>query len=331
MTRWIAALPLVVALGAPPAFAQENHLLVIAGLSGDPENAALFDRWAATLVDAARGPFKLPAESVLYLSEDPSRDPKRATGRSTREGIETAVAALASRARPGDHVFVVLIGHGDTTGAEPRVNLPGPDLAARDFARLMERFKAQTVVFVDTTEASASFVPALAGRDRVVITATKTDGERNQTRFAEFLVQAFTTPEADADKDGRISMLEAFLWAKRKVAESYEQQGQILTEHAVLDDDGNGKGSDNPGQPGNDGALARTLFLAPDSSRAAPETVSDPALRALYEERRALEDKLGTLKAARDTTDPAAYDREMEQLLIDLAKKNREIRDKEKK
>jgi len=127
----------------------------------------------------------------------------------------------------------------------------------------MARFKAQRVAFVNTASASGGFVPALAGRDRVVITATKTDGERNQTRFGEFFVRALTGEDADLDKDSRVSLLEAFLWARRRVVESYEKQGQILTEHAVLDDDGNGKGSDTPGQPGTDGAVARTVFLAP--------------------------------------------------------------------
>ena len=83
------------------------------------------------------------------------------------------------------------------------------------------------------------------------------------------------------DKDGRVSMLEAFTWTRRRVAESYERDGQLLTEHAVLDDDGDGKGTDEPGQPGGDGALARTLFLSAAAAARAAGRDADPELRAL--------------------------------------------------
>ncbi len=107
---------------------------------------------------------------------------------------------------------------------------------------------------------------ALSGKDRTVITATRTEGERNQTRYGEYFAEALSTDDADMDKDGRVSMLEAFTWARRRVVESYERDGQLLTEHAVLDDNGDGKGTDEPGQPGEDGALARTLFLSAGSA-----------------------------------------------------------------
>ena len=91
--------------------------------------------------------------------------------------------------------------------------------------------------------ASGGFVPALAGKNRTIITATKTDGERNQTRFGEYFAAAFAgnAADADTDKDGRVSVLEAFLWARARTADSYSRDGQLLTEHAVLDDDGDGK------------------------------------------------------------------------------------------
>jgi hypothetical protein len=330
MTRLFAALAIVLGLAAPGA-PQGAHLLVVVGLGGDEENARLFHGWAAALVDAARDRHKLPAESVVYLGEDPARDPARLSGRATREEIEGAVDRLAARARPGDRVLVVLIGHGGSATGDARFNLPGPDLTAADFARLMDRLKAQLVTFVNTASASGPFVRALAGHDRVVIAATRTEGERNQTRFGEFFVEALTASEADLDKDGRVSMLEAFTWARQRVADAYRQQGQLLTEHAVLDDDGDGKGSDASGQAGTDGALARTLFMDGDTGRAAPDASADPALRALHEQRRAIEDRISALKASKGRVDEARYERELEQLLIDLARKTREIREKEKK
>jgi hypothetical protein len=330
MTRALGVLALLLALAAPAA-AQESHLLVIVGLGGDPENSALFHKWASTLVDAARERFQLPAESVIYLGEDPARDPKRINGRSTKEGIEAAIDRLAARARPGDQVFIVLIGHGAAAAGEARFNLPGPDLGVKDYARLLSRFAAQTVVFVNTASASGGFIAGLAGPNRVIITATKTEGERNQTRFGEFFTGAFSTNEADLDKDGRVSLFEAFTWARQRVMDSYAKEREIPTEHPVIDDKGDGKGIDDPGKGASDVSIARTVFLAPDPAARAAAATNDPALKALYEERRAIEGRIAALKASKAQVTAAEYDRQMEQLLLDLARKDREIREKEKK
>jgi hypothetical protein len=341
MKRVIAAVAVVLlavtaAAGGPPAVqggaAQASHLLVVVGLGGDLENADRFHHWAVTLVDAARGRYGLPADSVIYLGEDPSRDPARIGGKSTREGVARAIAQIASRARPGDRVFIVLIGHGASATSGARFNLPGPDLTALEFAKLLDRLAAQTVVFVNTASASGGFVPALAGKDRAVISATKTDGEKNQTRFGEYFVAAFAAPDSDADtdKDGRVSVLEAFLWARARTADSYNRDGQLLTEHAVLDDNGDGKAADAPGQPGGDGALARTIFLSAASSVRPSGDVTDPELRALVVQRDALEARIAALKASKDKTEPEQYERDLEQLLIDLARVNRAVREKQK-
>jgi hypothetical protein len=314
-----------------PAFAQGSHLLLIVGLGGDHENAERFHRWASAIADAAKDRYGVPASSVVYLGEDPARDEARISGRSTREAVDAAAARLASQARPGDRVFVVLIGHGASATGEARFNLPGPDLAAADFARLVGRFAAQQVVFVNTASASGGFVAALSGKDRTVIAATRTDGERNQTRYGEFFAEALSSDDADMDKDGRVSMLEAFTWARRRVAESYERDGQLLTEHAVLDDNGDGKGTDEPGQPGGDGAVARTLFLSAGSNQPVPGADADPEIRALVEKRQALEELIATLKASKDKTDPAAYASEFERLLVDLARTNAAIKEKVKR
>lgn len=330
--RVAAAVALGLVLGVPrAALGQTSYLLVIVGLGGEPAASEAFHRWAAALVDTARGRCGLPADQVVYLGEDPARDPSRIAARSTREEVEAAVARVAARARPGDRVFVVLIGHGSADRGEWRFNLPGPDLTARDFARLVERLAAQIVVFVNTASASGGFVGALSGRDRIVVTATKTEGERNQTRFAEFFVEAFGGG-ADLDKDGRVSLLEAFAYARRRVEDAYEQDGQILTEHAVLDDDGDGKASEAPGGPTGDGWLARSVFLEPGAPGrpADAAAIADPVLRALYEQRQALEARLAALRAARGRMEASQYQTELERLLLELARTTREIREREK-
>ena len=146
---------------------------------------------------------------------------------------------------------------------------------------------------MNTASASGAFVGALSGRDRTIVTATATGGERNAPRFGGFFVEALAGADAaaDLDKDGRVSILEAFEYAKRRVAEAYQKAGNLLAEHAMLDDNGDGKGSLEPDPLAGDGALARTMVLTAPAA-AATAAPADPALAALYAEQRALEDRI---------------------------------------
>src|SRR5205085_8481038 len=61
--------------------------------------------------------------------------------------------------------------------------------------------------------------------------------------FNRFISQSIADPEADLDKDGQTSLLEAFLMASRRVLEFYKAEGRLATEHALLDDNGDGLGT----------------------------------------------------------------------------------------
>jgi hypothetical protein len=308
---------------AAPALAQDSHLLVVVGLGGEEESREMFHRWATDLVVAAKTRYGLAPEHVLYLAE--RAETEGAAGRSTREEIDRAVDRMTSSVRPGDRVFVVLFGHGSFANSEARFNLPGPDLTAAEFAALLDRFGEQSVAFVNTTSSSGAFLGPLAGRNRAVLTATRTGGERNETLFGGFFVEAFIDGEGDLDKDGRLSMLEAFTWAKRRVAEAYSKENLLLTEHAAIDDDGDGKGSLEPDPMSGDGALARTMILAGRTADPAAGA-DDPELRVRLERRRDLEDQVARLRLSKDRMTPDQYEKELERLLIELARTSREIR-----
>jgi hypothetical protein len=300
---------------AQAAAAQDIHLLVITGVGGDDEHTAQFHKWATAVVDSAK---RRGVSDVVYLSEKLELDPTRIQGRSTKENVTKAFNDLAGRAKASDEIFVILLGHGSFDGRQGAFNLPGPDLSAADYAVLLDRFKTQHITFVNTSSSSGAFLPVLAGPGRTIVTATKTGGERNETRFPAYFVEALDSEAADRDRNGRVSVLEAFDYAKSKVTAAYEQEGHILTEHATLDD-------------GNDGKFAATLYLAPRGSRASTSVNADPALRPLLEQRDALEDQVAQLRLRKDTMDPARYEQELEGLLTDLALKTRAIRDLEAK
>jgi hypothetical protein len=288
-----------------PAFAQQTHILVVTGVAGDEEHAKKFDKWAASFIDAAKKKDAVPAANITLLRD-------RA---ATKDGVEKAIGDIAGRAKPNDAVFILLIGHGSFDGRVATFNLPGPDLSAADYAKLLAKFTSQRVVFVNTASASGAFLPTLAAPGRVVVTATKTGGERNEPDFPEYFVAAYSDEAADRDRNGHVSVYEAFEYAKTKVADAFKQKGYLLTEHATLDDGGGGQ-------------LASTMFLGTGRSDAALKVdTSDPAARALMEERDAIEQRITALKLMKPSMDQAAYDAQMEKLLTDLALRTKALRD----
>ena len=324
-------LGLSVVVGAPHASAQQTHLLVVTGLGGDPEFTEQFHTWATTLIEAATSRYEIPADQVSYLGEDPELAPDLISARSTRENIESAVQTLGERAGPDDHVVIVLFGHGSFTDVA-RINLPRRDLSADDFARLLDAFAEQQVTFVNTASASGPFIEKLSGSGRTVMTATKTGLERNASVFGGFFVAAFADGEGEADqnKDRRVSMLEAFTYARAKAVQSYEAEGLLTTEHALLDDNGDGEGTDEPdplGAESADGMVARTMFFSNGVGRRADMAFpDDPELQALYQERATLVARVDELRRVRGGVAPQEYERELETLMVDLALKSREIR-----
>jgi hypothetical protein len=314
---------------AAPAAAQTVHLCVIVGLAGDPEHGELFQRWASTLVDGATDRLGIARDHIVYLSEEPEKDPKRATGKSTQQEIERAFATLAKTVKEDDVVFVVLIGHGTFDGKVAKFNLPGPDMTPANFEPLLKSLPSKHIVFVDTASSSEPFLEELGGPGRTIVTATRTGAERFATLFGGYFIDALMSDTADADKNRRVTVLEAFDAAKLGVARAYEQEGIMLTEHPLLDDSGDKKGTTDPKADGKNGRIASILALG--TVQGADTMPVDPKMRALYEERRDLERRVEGLKLMKTGMEPARYASELEKLLTDLALKSKQIKDLEGK
>lgn len=306
-----------------PAAAQETHIALVVGLSGDPEHGELFRKWAGTLVDGAAR-LGIERSRITYLHEKPELDSARTTGKSTKEAVEAAFAALSKTAGADDVVLVVLIGHGTFDGKVAKFNLPGPDMTPADFAPLLKRLGARRVAFVNTASSSAPFLEALAAPGRVVVTATRTGNERFATLFGGYFIDALLGDAADADKNRRVSVLEAFNAAKADVARAYEREGIMVTEHPLLDDSGSGKGT---GEPQADGTVGRLASMVSFGAANTPALPDDPALRALHLQARDLEKRVETLKLLKNGMDPARYASELEKLVTELAVKSRQIKE----
>jgi len=326
MRRWRIAL-VAALVTAAPARGQQSHVVVISGLSGTPEHAERFEAWAQTFLEAAGTRWGVAPANQAWLAEDPARRPGRITGRSTREEIERTLAAVAARARPDDLVLILFLGHGSAQGGEARINLPGPDLTAGELSRLLAGLPTQRVALVNTASASGDFVPPLSGANRTIITATRSAGEKNETIFGQYFVQAFAGDDADTDKDGQVSLLEAFVFARREVERFYQSENRLQTEHALLDDNGDGEGSRDPDPSGGDGANARRFLLAgARADQRADGQCGNPAAAPLCEQRRLLEEEVAGHRTRRGSMDSTAYQAELERLLVELATVSLKIR-----
>ena len=210
----------------PAALAAQNtHILLISGLGGDPEYTDAFHSWLSRFADAATEKHGIPPERITYLGEKTDLDPTRIRARSTGDNIRAAFVEITASMAPADEVVVLLAGHGTFSDGTARFNIPGPDLTPDEWSGLLAGLGDRRVTFVNTASASGPFVEALSGPNRTIITATRTGRERNMTRFGLHFVDAFADDGADADKDSRISMLEAFGYALREVQREREYEG----------------------------------------------------------------------------------------------------------
>ena len=292
--------------------APRTHLLLITGLSGDAEHRETFTRLAAGVLDAATA-HGIPPAQQHWLAEIAEGDP-RIAARATREQVAEAFDTLARASRPGDDILIVLIGHGSAVGTTAAFNLPGPDLTAAEYAPLLARLTDRRVAFINTASVSGPFAAALAGTGRTIITATASAAERNETRFAEVFVAALADAATDRDRDGRLSLQEVFDATTARVKALYEQEGHLLTEHALLDD-----------QPR--GTLAGVQYFAQGRPAAAGDVAASPARQQLIDERDALERQVNDLRLRKDTLPAADYESQLDALLTALAATSRALRD----
>ena len=324
---WVRQGVMALGLLAASTLNAQTHLVIVSGLGGEAKYAAQFRALSQSLADAAVKRFGIPQSEVLWFGEDSVSKQPYFSGQSTKANVERALTQLAAKSSRGDQIVLVLIGHGSGDGENSKISIPGPDLTATDFARLLGQFKSQQVAFIDMTSASGDMLPIVSAPNRVVITATKSGFERNESHFGQFFIDALTKDVADVDKDGRISLLEAFNYATAETKRLYESDTRLQTEHAQLDDVGAKAGVPDPDGRTTQGLLARRFFL--DAGRIASTGSNDPQVAALYKDKFALEDQINQLRAKKKSMTPDAYDDALEDLLVQLARKAKTIRELE--
>ena len=316
---------LAVAAGAVAAQTR-THVLIVVGIGGTAEFRESFHAEASRIHDALIEQHGIPKEDVVYLGERVEVAPDMISDRATRASVLRVLGEISQRAAAEDRVLVVMIGHGTESNGEPAFNVSGPDITPTDFSLAAVAFPTQPLALVHTGSASGGWVQPLAGANRVIVAATRSAREQNATEFGRFFAEAIAGEGSDLDHDGRVSLLEAFMYARDEVARHYEEENELLTEHAVLEDDGDGTGTTEAGLESADGRLASTFTLGGGARTASPET-DDPVLARLYAERDEIQRRIDELRVVRDALPEDQYLERLEPLLVELALKNREIQE----
>lgn len=307
----------------------ERYALIVGGVGGLEEFTTKYFEQTQRIYRILVDSLGYAPEHVTYLFEDDSYA-EEIDGISTAQNVRQALQKLAGDLHEDDQLLLFLVGHGSYDGEWSKFNLVGPDLKDIEYAQLLARIPGH-LIFIDTSGASGPFVKKLSGPKRVIVTATKSGRQYHETTFADFLLQALTSPAADANKDRRISVAEAFTFARATQDDWYGENRRLRAEHPLLDDNGDGEGSQFLDQDSEDGQLAATMYLGPVSAemqqtlQRVKQGKESPRDKLLLEKDR-LEQAIAALKQQKKQLPPDEYAQKLETYLIQLAKTNRKLK-----
>ena len=293
-------------------------VVIVVGTPGRPEYKGQFERSAGSWKSAGD---KAGAESIVVGAAEQR-------GVTDHDRLRAVLAEKSKASR--EPLWVILIGHGTYDGREAKFNLQGPDVTDAELGNWLASVD-RPIVVINCSSASGPYINRLSGSNRVVIVATKSGFEMNFSRFGEYLADAITDLRADLDKDGQVSLLEAYLTASSHVEEHYRAHSQLATEHALLDDNG-----DHLGTPANwfkgvratqrakdgaalDGLRAHQLHLIP--------SVREREMPVEIRQRRdELELSIAALRDQKEKLKDDEYYARLEKLMVELAHLYREVR-----
>ena len=307
------AVPLMVLLLFVPAFAlADSSALILRGVAGDPEHEQKFEKWTAGTAKALVDKFGFSADRVIVLTDK----------KTAQAEIQKAFATLKQQLKPLDTFFLFFIGHGSGEDGQYKFNISGPDYTADDYNKLLGTLSVGRIVIVAATPASGASLDKFAGKNRVVITATRSGQEGNDIVFYDYFLEALQGTAADEDKDQKVSVWEAFKYAVAGTERFYKEEGRLATEHPQISDNGTEKTDAKAKEPP---LVARSTSFVVDR----PIVSSDPKIQTLLNQRKELEQKIEALRINKNSIPAPEYDKQLDELLLQLALKNQEIKQQE--
>ena len=327
-SRFLIGFFLWIGLDQGLSFGQDSvpSVCLVLGAPGEPLYGNMFQQWAQLWSESSQGttvqwigPVNPVQVSPIQVSPVPIGV---ADGTSDRERLKAWIDRVEQVPEEGTY-WLVLMGHGTHDGKTTKFNLQGSDVTAQELGQWLIGSKHRWVIAV-CGSSSGPFLAALSHPNRVVIASTKSGSESNFSRFGGFFAQSICDPESDLDHDRAISVLEAFVSASRRTQRYYEDNKLLATEQAILDDNGDGKGTPADFYRGLklikrsddgkvDGVLARGVWLKEPIQR---EGLSSQD-RGLIEQ---LEKRLDDLRAQRSSIDSQRYYAELEDVFLQIAR-----------
>ena len=310
-----------------PMPSMQKYAVILAGATVDEKYKKQINHWALRLHDILTDDYLYETDRIVLLMDQTDPQDVRISGSSRAENIKNKLRELKEVLNPGDQILIFLLGHGTSNEEFAKFVIPGADITAQEVAALLDTFSEQDIVLVNASSSSYPFCALLSEPGRVIVSATRSGAEKYNTIFAEYFIAALDDHAGDRDKNRRVSIWEAFLFAVKKIEKWYADQSRIPTEHAVLDDNGDGIFSEDPNPLENDGMFAQIAYLDPIPEKRPNDKTITPAdstiIRNLTAQIRELERSVFLLRSRKSELPTELYQREMEVLLIDLARISR--------
>lgn len=291
------------------------EILVVVGAPGGEEFGKAFqeaaNRWREAFIAAEA------SLNVIGIEQNDSSD---------RDQIKTWIESrIKSSGRP---IWLVMIGHGTYARDVAKFNLRGPDVSASELSTWLAAVE-RPIAIINGASASGPFINRLSAAGRVIVTATKSGNEQNYVRFGNFFAAAIASLDSDLDHDDEVSIQEAFVKASADVKRFYDSKDRIATEHALIDDNGDGLGTPASmfrGLRMIETPKAGTAIDGDVASRMtwSPSGVSLPWSAAQLERRASIEADFDSLRSEQSLLNPDEYYKRLEPLMIDLARLYRE-------
>jgi hypothetical protein len=183
---------------------------------------------------------------------------------ATADNLKKQIQRFAAVVSNNDRFIFYYIGQANIVSDTLRLNLPGPDITHKQLAEWLNGINASSILIVLDCPGAGLAVADFKGQDRIIIGACTAE-QHYSTKFSEYFVPALLDKESDTDKDGRISLLEAFTSASRNVDDFYRRQALLTTETPVLEDNADGIPSKQPwryAENNSDGLMASKFFIS---------------------------------------------------------------------
>ena len=315
MLCWLSQLALI---------AGENKVLIIAGHGGLEKFQKTFYHQAKDLRQILIDEFDYTAQDIqVFVAANPDSAPIEFP-QCTAANIRKYFQEKGRKLSPENTLFCFLIGHGSYDNEWGKFNIVGKDLRDFDYALLLNKLKTRRVCFVNMASSSGPFIDKLSKKNRIILTATRNGFEKNATQFtAQFLDVLSATDATDLNKDGLISVAEIFIATRDRVVKFYDSKKQLRPEHPLLDDDGDGFGTEMPDLLEGDGLLAGEIYLNQRHAQSLHESDQEKVAQTPADRQKSkILAQIKALKKKKSTFAEDDYYDALEKLMIALASVN---------